>query len=421
MRPSVDIIWTDEAVGVEQQAYAGDAASAGFERMNGDRERNGHAAVATNGAFTMLPDAIAGQSRNGMSVRLSMGSSGENEEGRHGTDAKSANGADSPLETRDGDLDERERMRRERIGKANHGRVPWNKGKTHTDETRAKISAATKAAMSRPDVKAKLKQNVRRSQSAEIRKKISLALRARFEASSSERNSALREGLREVKIKIASGPPPVSEPRDAMDDDLVDDDDDDAAKKRAPKDPREPQNGRVMSVQHRERIRDAIAKKWQTPEYREKIIAGMRNRKGVSSSSSSSRPRGEPTAASLYEPFTTRLPASRNRSSSSSRVRSVDPEKEAARKARAAARRAEQRQNAGTRPVDHAEVAILADIRAELERKARQLILDAQMMAANLEASGVRDEDSHRALASAKAMLMAAKGALRDPQGAKGN
>ena len=50
----------------------------------------------------------------------------------------------------------KELQRRMRISAKAKGRTPWNKGKAWDDEMKARISEATKAAMGRPDVRAKL-------------------------------------------------------------------------------------------------------------------------------------------------------------------------------------------------------------------------------------------------------------------------
>ncbi|XP_045786322.1 uncharacterized protein LOC123881644 [Trifolium pratense] len=50
----------------------------------------------------------------------------------------------------------RERMRRMRIGLANKGRVPWNKGREHTAETRERIKMRTIQALRDPKVKKKM-------------------------------------------------------------------------------------------------------------------------------------------------------------------------------------------------------------------------------------------------------------------------
>uniref|UniRef100_A0A0E0M695 Nuclease associated modular domain-containing protein n=1 Tax=Oryza punctata TaxID=4537 RepID=A0A0E0M695_ORYPU len=50
-------------------------------------------------------------------------------------------------------VDERERLRRMRISKANKGNTPWNKGRKHTPETLQRIRERTRIAMQDPKVK----------------------------------------------------------------------------------------------------------------------------------------------------------------------------------------------------------------------------------------------------------------------------
>lgn len=50
------------------------------------------------------------------------------------------------------DKDKNEMERRMKIGLANRGRVPWNKGKKHTAGTRELISQRTKEALKDPKV-----------------------------------------------------------------------------------------------------------------------------------------------------------------------------------------------------------------------------------------------------------------------------
>lgn len=74
------------------------------------------------------------------------------------------------------DLHEREIKRRKKIGLANKGKVPWNKGRTHTEETRKRISKRTIEAMSDPKIRKKMSE-APRSHSIQSKARISLALK----------------------------------------------------------------------------------------------------------------------------------------------------------------------------------------------------------------------------------------------------
>ncbi|XP_061356768.1 uncharacterized protein LOC133301163 [Gastrolobium bilobum] len=78
------------------------------------------------------------------------------------------------------ELDEREKLRRMRISKANKGNTPWNKGRKHSAETLRKIKERTRLAMQNPKVKMKL-INLGHAQSTETRRKIGAGVRMRWE------------------------------------------------------------------------------------------------------------------------------------------------------------------------------------------------------------------------------------------------
>ncbi|CAI9088780.1 OLC1v1023204C1 [Oldenlandia corymbosa var. corymbosa] len=75
---------------------------------------------------------------------------------------------------------ERETERRRKIGIANKGKVPWNKGRKHSEETRKTISQRTKEAMRDPKVRKKISE-CSRSLSNETKAKISMSHRKLWE------------------------------------------------------------------------------------------------------------------------------------------------------------------------------------------------------------------------------------------------
>ncbi|XP_060206044.1 uncharacterized protein LOC132633562 isoform X1 [Lycium barbarum] len=78
------------------------------------------------------------------------------------------------------ELNEREKLRRMRISKANKGNTPWNKGRKHSPETLQRIRERTRIAMQDPKVKMKL-VNLGHAQSEETRLKIGVAVRIGWE------------------------------------------------------------------------------------------------------------------------------------------------------------------------------------------------------------------------------------------------
>ena len=80
-------------------------------------------------------------------------------------------------------IPEKELSRRQKISRANKGKVPWNKGKVMTEAMKQKISQRTYEAMQRPDVRERMKMaNANRApHSDEVRKRIREVLRKRAE------------------------------------------------------------------------------------------------------------------------------------------------------------------------------------------------------------------------------------------------
>uniref|UniRef100_A0A7N0T2M7 Nuclease associated modular domain-containing protein n=1 Tax=Kalanchoe fedtschenkoi TaxID=63787 RepID=A0A7N0T2M7_KALFE len=78
------------------------------------------------------------------------------------------------------ELEQKERLRRERISKANKGNSPWNKGRKHSPETIQKIRERTRLAMQDPKVKNKL-VNLGHAQSQQTKLKIGAGVRMGWE------------------------------------------------------------------------------------------------------------------------------------------------------------------------------------------------------------------------------------------------
>ncbi|KAJ6838173.1 uncharacterized protein M6B38_319840 [Iris pallida] len=75
---------------------------------------------------------------------------------------------------------DKEIQRRKKIGLANKGKTPWNKGRKHTEETRERIKQRTIEALSDPKVRRKMSESPR-SHSDRSRARISFSLRKIWE------------------------------------------------------------------------------------------------------------------------------------------------------------------------------------------------------------------------------------------------
>ncbi|KAK4413714.1 hypothetical protein Salat_2784200 [Sesamum alatum] len=185
------------------------------------------------------------------------------------------------------ELDERERLRRMRISKANKGNTPWNKGRKHTPETLQRIKERTRLAMQDPKVKMKL-VNMGHAQSEETRTKIGVGVRlgwARrreklmlqekcyFEwqnliAEAAQKGLSGEEELQWDSYKtldkqlekewLQSVEERKSMPRPK-------------GSKRAPK-----------SAEQKRKISEAISAKWADPEYRNRVCSSLAKFHGIS-------------------------------------------------------------------------------------------------------------------------------------------
>ncbi|XWS18756.1 hypothetical protein CRYUN_Cryun32bG0072200 [Craigia yunnanensis] len=224
--------------------------------------------------------------------------------------SKSLLGGDSsPASTRleslksgdsDEELDEREKLRRMRISKANKGNTPWNKGRKHSAETRQRIRERTWLAMQNPKVKMKL-VNLGHAQSKETRKKIGIGVRMGWErrreklmvqeachfewmnliAEASRQGcfgeeelqwdsyKMLDEQLKKEWLESVEQRKLMPRPKGS---------------KRAPK-----------SLEQRRKIAAAIAAKWADPEFRERVCSGLAKYHGIPDGAER-KPKRKPTA-----------------------------------------------------------------------------------------------------------------------------
>ncbi|PON78271.1 Nuclease associated modular domain [Trema orientale] len=201
-----------------------------------------------------------------------------------------------------GDLDEKERLRRMRISKANKGNTPWNKGRKHSPETLQRIRERTRIAMQDPKVKMKL-VNLGHAQSEETRIKIGVGVRMGWQrrrkklylqetcyfewqnliAEASRQgfdgeeelqwnsyqilNEQLQKEWTESVEKRKSMPRPKGS-------------------KRAPKSP-----------EQRRKISEAISLKWADPGYRDRVVSALAQYHGIPPGTER-KPRRRPTDGS---------------------------------------------------------------------------------------------------------------------------
>ncbi|PPD86290.1 hypothetical protein GOBAR_DD16754 [Gossypium barbadense] len=202
----------------------------------------------------------------------------------------------------DEEPDEREKLRRMRISKANKGNTPWNKGRKHSAETLQRIRERTRLAMQNPKVRMKL-VNLGHTQSKETREKIGTGVRMGWEkrreklmvqetchfewmnliAEASRKGylgeeelqwdsyKVLDEQLAKEWLESVEQRKTMPRPKGS---------------KRAPK-----------SLEQRRKIAAAIAAKWADPDYRERVCSGLAKFHGVSDGAER-KPKRKPTTSS---------------------------------------------------------------------------------------------------------------------------
>ncbi|KAJ4953393.1 hypothetical protein NE237_030225 [Protea cynaroides] len=177
-------------------------------------------------------------------------------------------------------LDERERLRRMRISKANKGNVPWNKGRKHSAETLRRIKERTKLAMQDPKVKMKL-INLGHAQSEETRMKIGIGVRLGWQR---RREKLLVQEtcyfewqnlIAEASRKGYSGEEELHWDSYWLLDEKLEQEWLESIERRKST-PRSKGHKRApMSLEQRRKISEAISAKWDDLGYRERVYAGL--------------------------------------------------------------------------------------------------------------------------------------------------
>ncbi|MED6204726.1 hypothetical protein PIB30_011702 [Stylosanthes scabra] len=231
----------------------------------------------------------------------------------------------SDEDSEDLDVDEREKLRRMRISKANKGNTPWNKGRKHSPETLRKIRERTRLAMQNPKIKMKL-ANLGHAQTTETRLKIGAGVKMGWDrrnrqkmlqeaccfewqnliAEASKKGYAEQEELqwnsyeildRQLKQEWSES---VEQRKQTVRQ---------VGSKRAPKSP-----------EQRRKIAEAIAAKWADPGYRERVCSGLAKYHG-GEPGAERKPRARRRPSDGTEPIK-KKPIVRKDTNTSTRVRS---------------------------------------------------------------------------------------------------
>lgn len=178
------------------------------------------------------------------------------------------------------DIDEREKLRRIRISKANKGNTPWNKGRKHSPETLQRIRERTRLAMQNPKVKMKL-ANIGHAQSPETREKIGVGVRMGWQKRRAKlllQETCLfdwqnlvaevaRKGLQDEEELQWDSYKIINE---QLQHEWL------ASIEYRKKTPRPKGSKRApKSLEQRRKIAEAIAAKWADPEYRSRVCTGL--------------------------------------------------------------------------------------------------------------------------------------------------
>ncbi|XP_054783692.1 uncharacterized protein LOC129290760 [Prosopis cineraria] len=197
------------------------------------------------------------------------------------------------------ELDEREKMRRMRISKANSGNTPWNKGRKHSPETLQKIRERTRLAMQNPKVRMKL-VDLGHAQTMETRQKIGIGVRKGWERRIAKRMvqeacifewqnliaEASRQGfVGEEEMQWDS----YGTLNEQLQQEWLESVEQRKKMQRAPHSKRAPK-----SPEQRRKIAEAISAKWADPEYRQRVCSALAKYHGTADKTER-KPRRKPS------------------------------------------------------------------------------------------------------------------------------
>ncbi|KAL1299201.1 hypothetical protein HN51_043630 [Arachis hypogaea] len=196
------------------------------------------------------------------------------------------------------EIDEREKLRRMRISKANKGIAPWNKGRKHSAETLRKIKERTRLAMQNPKIKLKL-INSSHPQTIKTREKIGAAVKMTW-ARKRERRVVQETCCLEWQNSIAEASRQGYGGQEELQWDSYEVLDEQLKlewmasvekRKRMPR----PQGSKraPKTPEQRRKIAEAIYAKWSDPGYRKRVCNAMTKDHGTKGSET--KPRRQPS------------------------------------------------------------------------------------------------------------------------------
>lgn len=174
------------------------------------------------------------------------------------------------------EIDEHERIRREKIGLANKGRIPWNKGKHHSPATIARLRERNKIVMQDPKIREKLRQHSH-PQSQETREKLRIFMKSRmqFERKQLTIVQEWKDIISETARVGYTGDNEFQWDSYRILKEELRREYFAEAKKRKKK-----QSGpRSWTLEQRLRISESVRAKWDDPEYRKKVIESLREKR----------------------------------------------------------------------------------------------------------------------------------------------
>lgn len=324
------------------------------------------------------------------------------------------------------EIDERERIRRQKIGLANKGRIPWNKGKHHSPATIARLRERNKIVMQDLKIREKLRQHSH-PQSQETREKLRIFMKSRmqFERKQLTIVQEWKDIIAETARVGYMGDNEFQWDSYHILKEELRREYFAEAKKRKKK-----QSGpRSWTLEQRLRISESVRAKWDDPEYRKKVIESLREKRQKGQGRRRSNKKLSDTQFDSLLNFLTSTPSTGflddRVGSSDTKVGSYnDPlSKEKLEKIRLLRVRNDKQKEQGlqteTRSAQHegkmveaaqsVGMAALQQAQREATERARILVAEAErvaiLAAQALEAAGARDESLNYSLLEAQILL----------------